>query len=333
MVTERRRGAALFVVLLFSAFLAGLAATAWRTSLSGTRAATAFADLVRADELGRGAAAALAYRLATGDEAAKRGGAIGLRWPGADVTIDYVSESARVDVNLAPVSLIAALVVASGGEEREAEAVAARVTQFRSEAAARAGATAGAGPGSGTDKASAAGGLAALRASIDALGPAAKPKTGPQVIAIHDTAEVAEDWGLTDAVARRLLPSLTVSSGAATVDPVLAGRPVLLALLGGDERVDDYIGRRHQGFTDKESALALIPVPARDFVAFNDAKAIRAVVRVKLANGFERRYEMVLAPSATADVEPAKPAPEGTPPPPRRERGAVPILVSWRKLP
>ncbi len=323
---DPRRGAALFIVLMFSAFLATLAAAAMRTGLSGARAAAVFADGVRADALGRGAGDALAYRLATGDAAAKRGGAIGLRLPGAEVTIDYLSESARVDANAAPVPLIAALLVAAGAEPSEADAVTGRIARFRAEAAARAKASQ---PAEGDG--SAPGGLAAIRAAVDALGPAAKPKPSAGPAAIRDLSEVAADWGLSDGLARRVLPSLTVSSGTTTVDPVLAGRTVLLALLGGDERADDYMQRRQEGFADKDSALALLPVPSRDFAGFTDSPAVRAVARVRLANRYERRYEIVMAPPA-GEATGAPPAP-GAPPGPPGGRGAVPVVVSWRVLP
>ena len=351
MVTRRaqrgadpRRGAALFVVLMFAAFLGGLAASAMRTGLSGARAAAVFADGVRADALGRAAADALAYRLVTGDAEAKRGGAIGLRLPGADVTIDYLSESARVDANAAPVPLIASLLAASGAEPSEAEAAAARITAFRAAASARAKA---AQPSGGDPVAQPPGGLAAIRASVDAMGPASKPKPSIGPAAIRDLSEVAAAWGLSDALARRVLPSLTVSSGVATVDPVLAGRPVLLALLGGDERADDYIQRRQAGFVNKDSALALLPVPSQDFVAFTDSPAVRAVARVRVANRYERRYEIVLAPAPAKAADGAQPSPvptAGAPPPagalpaPGTSDGSEtsngpPVVVSWRKLP
>lgn len=338
MRSDPRRGAALFVVLMFSAFLAGLAATAMRTGLSGARAAAVFADGIRADALGRGAADALAYRLATGDAEAKRGGAIGLRLPGADVTIDYLSESARIDANAAPVPLIASLLAAAGAEASEAEAVAGRITRFRAEAAARAKA---AQPAGGEAAAQPLGGLAAIRAAVDAMGPTAKPKPSIGPAAIRDLSEVAADWGLSDALARRVLPLLTVSTGTATVDPVLADRTVLLALLGDDGRADDYIQRRQAGFVNKDSALALLPVPSQDFVAFTDSPAVRAVARVRVGNRFERRYEMVLAPGPTKAVDGSQPAPG----PAAGEASSAgvaggsassngpPVVVSWRRLP
>ena len=329
MTRDGRRGAALFVVLVFSAFLAALAAAAVRTGLSGARAAAAFADGVKADELGRGAAQVLAYRLATGGEEARRGGAVAVRLPGADVTVDYLSESARIDANFAPVPLLAALAAAAGAEPSEAEALASRVTRFRATAEARAKAAAA----PSGEAAPPGGGLAALRAAVDALGPAGKPKPAAATPAIRDIAEIEEAWALPAGLARRLVPWLTVSNGTPTVDPVLAGRTVVAALLGDDERVDDYLRRRQQGFVDKDSALALLPVPVRDFVAFKDVAAVRAIARVTLADRFERRYEMVLAPAPSRAAGVGAGAGAAVDAGAGQGRSALPVVVSWRKLP
>lgn len=325
MTADRRRGAALFVVLVFSAFLAALAAAATRTGLSGAKAAAVFADVLRADQIGRDAAHVVAYRLLTGDEAARRGGAVALRLPGVDVTVDYLSESARVDVNRAPVALIASLLAAAGADAGEVDAVSARIVAFRADATARAAPKIGP-----SDAAAPVGGLAALRAQIDALGPAQKPMPSAEPAAIRDTSDVARAWGLPDGLARAVLPVLTVSSGRPTVDPVLADRLVVLALVGGDERADDYLQRRKQGFVSKDSALDLLPVPSRDFVSFDDVAAVRAVARVRVANRFERRYEMVLAPPAQDG--PGAPTGAGLAGQ-ARSGNAAPVLVSWRRLP
>jgi len=303
----KRRGAALFVVLLFSAFLAGLAASAMRTSLSGVRAAAVFADVMRADELGRGAGDILAYHLATASVSAKRGGRIEVRLPTADIVVDYLSESARVDVNLAPVELIAALLGAAGVDPAEVGAAADRIIRFRAagtrEEAARAPAANPAG-------------LAAITAQLNAIRPSGNAPPPP--LAIGDIGEVARAWGLSDELAKRTLPFLTVSNGTAKVDPVLADRLVVAALVGADERVDDYLTRRQQGFVNKDSALELLPVPARTFVDFKDSAAVRAVVSVTVAHRLQRRYEMVLAPRAAQGAATAS--------------DAVSVVVSWRKL-
>ena len=350
---EPQRGAALFIVLLFSAFLAGLAAAAMRMSLSGARAAAVFADTARADTLGQGAADILASHLAEGDAAARRGGSIELRLPDADVEVDYVSESARIDVNLAPLPLIVGLLGAAGGDQDEVASVANRIAAFRAAAQAKAKRSS---PGLGAPPAGAATGVAAADGAIGAGAAAASgaaaggsaqatgssPGATPALpLAIHDMSEVTTAWALPEGLARRVLPVLTVSNGTATVDPVLADRLVVAALLGSDERVDDYLNRRQQGFADVGSALALLPVPAQAFASFKDSEAVRAIARVSLSHRFERRYEMILAPSkgttpgaggSAAAGAPAGAAPAGAAPSGAGPGGAAPVVVSWRKL-
>ena len=342
---EPQRGAALFIVLLFSAFLAGLAAAAMRMSLSGARAAAVFADAARADALGEGAADVLASHLAGGDAAARRGGSIEVRLPDANVEVDYVSESARIDVNLAPLPLIVGLLGAAGGDQDEVASIANHIAAFRAAAQAKAKPSlpgSGARPaGAAIDAASAIGGAgfgAATASGAAASGAQANGSTPALPLAIHDTSEVTAAWALPEGLARRVLPVLTVSNGSATVDPVLADRLVVAALLGSDERVDDYLNRRQQGFVDAGSALALLPIPAQAFASFKDSEAVRAIAHVSVSHRFERRYEMILAPSksqahgAGAGGPAGASAPAGAAPAGAGRGGAEPVVVSWRKL-
>ena len=355
-MTERRasqRGAALFIVLLFSAFLAGLAGAAMRMGLSGARAAAVFADAARADTLGEGAADILASHLANADATARRGGSIEVRLPDADIVVDYVSESARIDVNLAPLPLIVGLLGAAGGDQGEVAAVANQIASFRAAAQAKAkrpSPGAGAPPtGAGTDAGAVQGGAgfgaasgAAGIGSAPAAAGSAPGATPALPLAIHDMSEVTSAWALPEGLARRILPVMTVSNGTAKVDPVLADRLVVAALLGSDERVDDYLTRRQQGFADAGSALALLPIPSQAFAGFKDSETVRAIAHVSLGHRFERRYEMILAPKGPARgaasgglmpavAPPAKPSPGG----PALDGAAPsgePVVVSWRKL-
>ncbi len=352
---EPQRGAALFIVLLFSAFLAGLAAAAMRMSVSGARAAAVFADVARADALGEGAADLLASHLSECDAAGRRGGSIEVRLPDADIEVDYVSESARIDVNLAPLPLIVGLLGAAGGDQDEVASVANSITAFRAAAQAkgkRSPAGSGAPPtGVNTDAAPAFGSAGAGATPISGFaasgfGPATgtAPGATPALpLAIHDVSEVTTAWALPEGLARRILPVLTVSNGTATVDPILADRLVVAALLGSDARVDDYLNRRQQGFADKGSALALLPVPTQTFASFKDSEAVRAVVRVSVSHRVERRYEMVLASSkgqanavGAASLPPAATplgaASGGTAANGAASGGGMPVVVSWRKL-
>ena len=294
MPNHSQRGAALFVVLAFAALLASLVGAIMRTGVSGARAAAAFADAERADELGRGAGDIVAFRLSSGELDAIRGGRLSVHFPDADIAVEYLSESARIDVNAAPVTLIAAVLSAAGADQPVVDAVSAKVTLLRK---------------ASTRPQPATGAFAQSKASPAPT--VSTPASGPP--AIQSTLDIARAWDLPDDLARRVLPALTTASGSAKVDPIIAGRLVILALLGGDEtRADDYLERRMQGFANTESALALLPVPSWKLAGFADVAAVRAVARVTIGKRFTRSYEMIV--DAT------------------QNQGQPPAVVSWRKL-
>ncbi len=301
---RRRRGAALLIVLVFCALLSSLAAVVLRGSLSGARSAAAFAKLTQADELGLAVGDLVLSYVSTGPADRRRGGRFDVRLPGAEIEVAYVSESARIDANAAPPELIAALLRSAGAEPAEVATALDRIAALRVPAAAPA-ATATAPPAAGADAGTASplGRDASVTPVSTATAPPvlpSQPAAGAQANAappIQSVADVARAWGLGDALAARVAPSLTVASRAAKVDPILAARAVVLALFGGDaDRADDFMQRRVQGFTTRDSELLLVPVEARSFVGFDDAPALRAVARVTLAGGFSRRYEVVLGP-------------------------------------
>lgn len=307
---HRRRGAALFIVLMLAALLSGLASVAMRSSMSGARAAVLFADVMQADELGRATAEAVAHYVATGGSERRRGGAFTIRLPKADIAVDYVSESARIDANDAPLELIAALLTVVGAEPAQVASILKRITIFRAqkrvpESPAPPAASTGR-DGSVTPGTS----VALVPEAEDA---AQTPPSGAGTPLIQHANEIAGAWGLPAGLANLVLPALTVTSGSAKVDPVLADRLVIAALLGGDpDRVDDYLQRRSQGFASADSALALIPSQGRAFASFSDVSVLRALARVTVAGRFERRYEVVLQP---AD-----------------HPGQVPKTLSWQPL-
>ena len=287
-----QRGAALFIVLMFAAVLSGLVAVAMRSSMSGARAAALYADVMQADELGRATADLVAHYVETGGPERRRGGDFELRLRNANIAIDYVSESARVDANEAPLELIGAVLAAAGASASEVDAIEANITRFRAQKKAPAGATTGTAP-AGQAAANPPDTVAASPAGPDNSGPATESGSSAQLIQHRNM--IAQAWDLPPALARAVLPSLTVASRSAKVDPVLADKLVLAALLGGDpDRVDAYIQQREQGFSSIESALAPIPSPAHGFTSFSDASIFRALARVTVAGRFERRYEVVL---------------------------------------
>ncbi len=289
-----RRGAALFIVLTFAALLAELAGVAVQDSLSGARAASAYADAARADEVGRAAGDVLAAHLVSGGDAAKRGGALSVRLGDADLRIDYLSESARVDANAAPVALLGGLLAAAGAEPGEVATVLARVAWFRGGPVPPPAPQ----PGTATD-------------AQAAVPPGQAAQAPAHLVQVPE--DVADAWGLPADLARQVVPVLTTASGAAKVDPTLADRLVVRALVGTDDaRVDDYMAKRGQGFADAKAALALLPVAAQAWADVADVAAVRAVARVTVAHRLTRRYEMIVARANGA--------------------GHPPVTVSWRRL-
>jgi general secretion pathway protein K len=262
------RGFALVFVLTIAAILGAVTSSALQASMSGARAAALFSDIAQADELGR-AAAEITGAYIGEDPRRQRAGAFALRLAHARLRVDYVNEAARIDVNLAPPRLIAALAAAMGGDDALVAALPARIDRFRK---AQAGASA---PGADAPR---------LRDAEDA--PAA--------------------FGIPARLARRMLPQLTVANGTATIDPLLADRSLIAALfLGAADRLDDFLDKRQAGFATKEVVTLLFPAESRDLLGFEPSPAVRAIATVSLENGFERRYEAVLS-AGGEQVSPAR---------------------------
>jgi len=277
--TDPRRGAALIVVLIFSSLIASLAAVTLRSSMSSAAAGAVFVDEMRADQLGRNAADLIAYQLQSDDPQARRGGSFLVHLPLSDVSVDYVSEMARVDVNAAPPKFVANLLVAAGADPDLANAIAGRIERLR-----RPARTANA-PASTTSTAT------------------APPQPLPDASrALLRTEQVIDAWGLPESLYRAVRPALTVASKSSKVDPTLAGRLVITALMEGDEdKADDFIERRGRGFLNADEALAQLPQTSRGFAGFGAAQAVRAVAHVTVARRFRRDYEIVMAMAGGQD--------------------------------
>ena len=259
-----RRGAILVVVLIFIAFVSSLLAVALHLSSSSARAAAAFAKAMRADELGQAAVTLAADQAGSGDPADKRAGAFVAEFAEAKLFVDYVSASARIDVNLAPPELLSALFRAAGLDPNKASSIADRITASRNNRVQ--------GAATPTNK------------RIENLG------------------ALADAWGLSPDFVDILRPALTVANGTGKVDPTIANRLVIAALMGGEgERVDEFLERRRRGFTTDAEARAAFPPNVQPFIDFAPARAIRAVARIVLPGRFERHYEFIVAPRTRPD--------------------------------
>jgi hypothetical protein len=262
---HRRSGFAFIVVLSLAALLGSFVAAALRSSLGAAGDAAYFADVSAADAIGR-AAPQLLGAYAEESPARRRAGAFEARFAHARLNVSYVNAAARVDVNAAPVPLLLALLVAAGASQADADVYVARLTGLRGKAA-----------------------------PTSADGQAAAPL-------LRHPDELAAALGLGPDLAARLGPLLTTASGAGVVDPTLADRLVVAALFGGSQdRLDDFLRQRDNGFPSVQGALALIPAEGRAVAAFDPAPTLLGEAVVTMASGLRRRYEFVLTPPAAEE--------------------------------
>lgn len=268
---DRRRGAVLLMVLVLAAAASSLAVVAMRSSATAARAASVYLDEVRTEQLGRAATDLIAARLQGTEPQVRRAGAFRARFADAEVEVNYVSENARVDLNAAPPELLAALFQAVGVRPTEARALADRVVDWRDADAVK----------------------RPSGAELEDYARAGRP--GPGNRPFSHVAELAQVLDVPAGVRDAVLPFVTVASGQAGVDPTLAGRPVVKALMGGDERRTDlFVAARAAGFESRQAILGAFPTASQAFVGLEPGRAVRASIRVVARGRFERRYEAVV---------------------------------------
>jgi len=307
--TEKKssqRGAILFAVLVFMAFITGLYATVLRVSTSGGRAAAAFANAMRADEIGRAAVDLVVAAAASEDNSnkeAKRGGAFAASFGDAAVSVNYVSEAARIDVNQAPPEFLAALFRAAGLDPGEVSSIEDRIKAFRQplngtqSQSQNQGQTPGQGPAQGQNQSQNQG-----EGQIQQFPQGQAPGQGQALIDNVDLIGAA--WDISASVVALVSPVLTVANGTPTVDPTLANRLIISALTGGDgPKADEFLERRRRGFLSEQEALSQFSPDMQKFAGFTAANAYRAVATVEIGNRFRRKYEFIVASPEKSNAE------------------------------
>ena len=209
---SRQRGAALllvmWLVLLLSGLVAGYAMSARIESLQGNGAAR---GVVAGEAARAGVELAVSRLLAQDPEQrwAADGRAYELPFGPATLTIEVLDESAKIDINAAPPSLLSGLFVELGETRERAERLAAAIADWRD-------------PdnlsqpvGGAEDPAYAAAGLA----------------WGAKDAPFESVAELAQVLGMRPALVAAAAPHLTVYSGNATPNADIAA-PIVLAAMG-----------------------------------------------------------------------------------------------------
>lgn len=234
---------------------------------------TAFAfvdydDRLQAQGLALAGVELAVYQLTADPEAQPSRGRFGFRLGNADVAVDFRSETARIDLNLAPKPLLAGLFTVFGVRRQDAEGFADRTLAWRAP------------PTSATTEREAS----LYRAAGRNYG----PRRGP----FQHVNEVGLVLGLTPALIDRVVPFLTVYSGQAEVDLLNAAPEVLAALPGmTPERLHMLLAQRESAPQDILRAQLGM---AAQYITMQPGKANRITVDVRLDSNLRVRSEAVV---------------------------------------
>lgn len=198
--------------------------------------------------------------------------------PSSDIAVTYLSETSRIDVNLAAPKLLAALFGAAGADPAFCREIERKIELVRGPTRQR------------------------PRTSSSESGSPSQT-TNPASTLVR-TEQIVDSWGVPEPLYRGIQPALTVASKNAKVDPLLADRLVLTALMQGDEaRAQDFLERRRHGFASNDEILAQLPTTTRPYAGFSPSRAVRAIAKVTIASRLVRKYEFVMTAADGANAE------------------------------
>jgi general secretion pathway protein K len=266
-----QQGFVLVAVLWLLAALAALA-TIFSVYLSNSARALALNDTaVQAQALVSAGVELAAYRLQLGGEDARPAqGSFRVRLNGAEISVSFVSEAARVDLNAAPKELLGGLLSALGANEDEAREGADRIIAWRTKPAEE---TAG---------------------NEDALYQAAGRSYPPRQAPFAHVDELGLVLGLTPALVERALPFVTVFSGASGVDVLNAAPEVIAALPGMTPLIlKQFLGDRAT-LPNDDAAIAAALGGAKANATTQKSQAYRILTRIRFPNGRETASEIVI---------------------------------------
>jgi general secretion pathway protein K len=282
---ERVAGADGFIVIAVLWILAALAALA--AVYANYVANTAVAARVYDSRLQTGAliAAGLeltAYRLIGFEDASRPiTGAFDFQLGRSHVSVEFLSEVARIDLNLAPKELLSGLCSVLGAKPEDADSYADRIVAWRTKP----------GPGNQNPEAE-----AYKFAGLNYL---------PRLAPFQNAAELRLVRDLPPALVDAALPFVTVFNGQAGIDVNVAAREVVAALPHmNPNMVDEIINRRDPQNPQATQVVLSLLGAAGSSVAVGGRKATRAKVHVTLDTGRLVNAEAVLLITENNSPEP-----------------------------
>ena len=263
-----------FVLVAVLWILAALAALAMIFSvyLSNSAQALAVNDTgLQAEALVSASVELTAYQLLlAADKARPLDGSFHYRLHNADVAVSFVSEAARVNLNLAPKELLANLFYGLGADQENAAQYADRVIGWRTPPKAE----------SAEDEVS----------LYRAAGLAYSPRQAP----FAHVNELALVLGLPPALVDRALPFVTVFSGVPKINVLVAPPEVIAALPGmTPSGLKRFLSERPALPRDM-AAIATALGPAQASATIEKSNFFRILTTVKFDNGRQTSSEVVI---------------------------------------
>jgi general secretion pathway protein K len=265
-----RNGFIMVAALWLLAALATFASVASVYMAQSARALTAFDTTLQAEMLTTAGIELTAYEL-SGPATVRRPthGGFNFRLANSAVNVEYMSEAARINLNMAPRATIAGLFRAVGAEAAAADQFADRVVGWRTR------------PKSAQDE-------------EEALYRAAGLNYLPRRASFNSVDELWLVLGLPSEIAERVLPFVTIYSGMAEIN-VLDAAPQAIAALPDmtSAKLEAFLGQRGSLPPEADQVLAALggQQPGAT-VAGSDAYRVR--MRITLPDGRQRRPEGVI---------------------------------------
>jgi general secretion pathway protein K len=270
-VATSERGFVLVAVLWIIAALSALA-TVFAIYLSNSAQAVALNDTgLQAEALVSAGVELTAYQLSLADDKARPfQGSFRYRLDKAEIDVSFVTETARVDLNLAPKELLANLLSGLGASRDDAEQYTDRIIGWRT-----------------PPKSDAAEDEVSL---YRAAGLAYSPRQAP----FAHVNELALVVGLPPALVDRALPFVTVFSGQPKVNALVAPPEVVAALPGmTPSGLKEFLQARPALPTDK-AAITTALGPAQAGATIDKSNFFRILIAVKFDNGRRTSSEVVI---------------------------------------
>ena len=266
---RRNRGFIIVAVLWILAALATLASIIAVYVINAATAFTVHDERLQAEAMARAAMELAVYQLNLDPQAPPARGSFAFRIGNAVSAVDFVNETARIDLNVAPKELLSGLFAGLGATRAAADFYADRIIAWRTS------------PAAGTPDES---------SYYRAAGLIYSPRGAP----FQHLAELGLVLGIPEILVERATPFLTVYSGQTGINAMAAAPQVLAALPGMDpSQLNAVLTERAGGMRNAPRVLAMLGA-AQTLGNAQGSKAVRVTARTAFDSGQRVTTEAVI---------------------------------------